>query len=133
MSNTQKRTRPWSRPTNSSPPKRTTNRLEDECNRSFLLGGGAIVFSEVRSIGLARPPGLRMRLVGMTFFISVGPRTWYGQGYPPAKGGKRHGKRQAAPEANRLHRGRSCHGAECLQHARLDDLHHRGPRDHRDA
>src|SRR5215213_6776304 len=46
MSNTQKRTRPWSRPANSSPPKRTTNRLEDECNRSFLLGGEAIVFRD---------------------------------------------------------------------------------------
>src|SRR5215211_602911 len=44
-----------------------------------------------------------------------------------------YGRRQAQPEAHRLHRGRPRPRAERLHYARLDDLHHRRSRDRTDA
>src|SRR5919112_470320 len=49
------------------------------------------------------------------------------------KGGMSYGRRQATTEANRLYRGRPRPRTERLDDARLDDLHHRRPRDRTDA
>src|SRR5215217_6025417 len=52
-------------------------------------------------------------------------REWAGAKASAPIGGKSDGRRQAPAEASRLRRGRTRHGAERPQDARLHDLHHR--------